>query len=372
MIIGVPREIKSDEKRVAMTPLGVTAMTAHGHTVLVETNAGAGSQISDDDYLRAGATIAPNAEETWARAEMIVKVKEPLASEVRFLKDKLIFTYLHLAAVKDLTRAMVDSHCVGVAYETIELPDRSLPLLAPMSEVAGKLAPQVGAHYLEAVAGGPGVLLAGVSGVRPASVTIIGAGVAGQCACEIAVGMGAQVTILDISPARLRYVHDVFRGKVITLMSNHGNIEDSVTQSELVIGAVLIHGAKAPRLVTRDMIRRMRPKSVIVDISVDQGGCIETTRPTTHSNPVFVEEGVTHYCVANMPGIVPRTSTYALTNSTLSYALELADKGLERAAKENPALRKGVNIYRGKVCYEGVAEAWNLPYTPYEEAAGIA
>lgn len=365
MIVGVPKEIKSDEKRVAMTPLGVAAMTARGHKVVVEHNAGWGSRISDEDYVAAGAEILPQAADVWGNAEMIVKVKEPLRVEFPYMKDKLIFTYLHLAAAEELTHAMVESGCVGVAYETIELADGSLPLLAPMSEVAGKLGPQVGAQCLESAHGGSGVLLAGVSGVAPAKVTIIGAGVSGQCACEIAVGMGAQVTILDINPAKLRYIHDIHRGKLITLMSNSGNIEHAVVEADLVIGAVLIHGAKAPKLVTEALIKKMRPGSAIVDISVDQGGCVETTRPTTHSNPTFVVHEVVHYCVANMPGIVPRTSTYALTNSTLSYALELADKGAEKAVAENPALLKGVNIYKGKVAYQGVAEAWNLPYTPY-------
>ncbi|MCC6157156.1 MAG: alanine dehydrogenase [Deltaproteobacteria bacterium] len=366
MIVGVPKEIKSDEKRVAMTPLGVATMVARGHTVYVERSAGVGSLITDEDFENAGAKILPTAAEVWTRSEMIVKVKEPLPAEFDFMKDKLIYTYLHLAAAEELTHAMLSSGCVGVAYETIELADGSLPLLAPMSEVAGKLAPQVGAQCLEAAYGGSGILLAGVSGVAPAKVAIIGAGVSGQCACEIAVGMGAQVTILDINPTRLRYIHDIHRGKLITLMSNSGNIEKAVLESDLVIGAVLIPGAKAPKLVTGDMIRRMKPGSAVVDISVDQGGCFETTHATTHSHPTFVVHDVVHYCVANMPGIVPRTSTYALTNATLSYSLELADKGVEAAVANNLPLRKGINIYKGKVTYRGVAEAWDLPYTPYE------
>jgi len=365
MIVGVPKEIKTHEKRVSMTPVGVASMVAHDHTVLVERGAGLGSQISDEEFEKAGGTILPVAKDVWSKAEMIVKVKEPLPAEYDFMKDKIIFTYLHLAAAKELTRRMIESGCIGIAYETIELPDRSLPLLAPMSEVAGKLAPQVGAHCLEASSGGPGILLAGVSGVSPAKVTIIGAGVSGQCACEIAVGMGAQVTVLDIDPARLRYIHDIHRGKIVTLMSNHGNIEKSVAESDLVIGAVLIHGAKAPKLVTKPMLANMRPGSVIVDISVDQGGCVATTQPTTHSEPTFVVDGVTHYCVANMPGIVPRTSTFALTNSTLSYALEIAQNGVEEALAKNPALLKGLNIHRGKVTYRGVAEAWGFPFEPY-------
>jgi alanine dehydrogenase len=271
-----------------------------------------------------------------------------------------------LAAAKDLTFEMLRSNCVGIAYETIQLADGSLPLLTPMSEVAGKLAPQVGAWCLEASNGGSGVLLAGVSGVAPAKVAIIGAGVSGSCACEIAVGMGAQVSILDIDPARLRYIHDIHRGKIITLMSNHGNIDQAVADSDLVIGAVLIAGAKAPKLVTADMIKRMRPGSAIVDISVDQGGCVETTKATTHVHPTFVKFGVVHYCVANMPGIVPRTSTYALTNATLNYVLELANKGFARAVAENEALRKGINIYKGKVTCDGVAQAYQMKCENYQ------
>jgi len=366
MIIGVPKEIKTEEKRVAITPSGVSALAAHGHRVIVEKTAGIGSGIGDEAYLAAGAKILPKAAEVWKAADMVLKVKEPLTSEYKFLKDKLIFTYLHLAAAKELTCEMMRSNCIGIAYETIQLADGSLPLLIPMSEVAGKLAPQVGAWCLEASNGGSGVLLAGVSGVAPAKVTIIGAGISGSCACEIAVGMGAQVTILDISPARLRYTHDIHQGKVITLMSNRGNIEQAVAEADLVIGAVLIAGAKAPKLVTADMIRRMRPGSAIVDISVDQGGCVETTKATTHLNPTFKKFGVVHYCVANMPGIVPRTSTYALTNATLNYVLELANKGFKRAVAENEALRKGINIFRGKVACNGVAEAFHMKCEAYQ------
>ncbi len=365
MIVGVPKEIKTEEKRVAMTPSGVSALVAHGHKVVIEKSAGVGSGITDEAYVRAGAKILPKAAEVWNAADLVVKVKEPLPSEYKFLKNQLLFTYLHLAAAKELTFEMIKSNGIGIAYETIQLEDGSLPLLTPMSEVAGKLAPQVGAQCLEASHGGSGVLLAGVSGVAPAKVAIVGAGVSGSCACEIAVGMGAQVTILDISPARLRYIHDIHRGKVITLMSNHGNIEQAVIDADLVIGAVLIAGAKAPKLVTADMIKRMRPGSAVVDISVDQGGCIETTHATTHLNPTFRKYDVVHYCVANMPGIVPRTSTYALTNATLSYVLELADKGFTRAVAENDALRKGINIYKGKVTCKPVAEAFKLKYEAY-------
>ena len=366
MVIGVPKEIKTEEKRVAITPSGASAFAAHGHRVLIEKNAGVGSGIANSDFVDAGAKILDSAEEVWGEADMVIKVKEPLAAEYPFMKNKLIFTYLHLAAAEELTREMLASDCVGIAYETIELPDRSLPLLMPMSEVAGKLAPQVGAYCLEASSGGSGILLAGVSGVAPAKVVIIGAGVSGSCACEIALGLGAKVTILDINPARLRYLHDVHHGRPITLMSNRGNLEMSVQQADLVIGAVLIAGAKAPKLVTEDMVKMMRAGSAAVDISVDQGGCMETTRPTTHQEPTFIKHGVVHYCVTNMPGIVPRTSTYALTNSTLSYALELAEKGFDRAVAENAPLRKGINIYKGRVTCQGVADAWNLPYEPYE------
>lgn len=365
MIIGVPKEIKTEEKRIAITPAGASAFVANGHTVLIEKHGGIGSGIADSDFVSAGAKILDSAEEVWGESEMVMKVKEPLAVEYPFMKNKLIFTYLHLAAAEELTNEMLKSNCIGIAYETIELPDRSLPLLTPMSEVAGKLAPQVGAHCLQASSGGSGILLAGVSGVAPAKVVIIGAGVSGQAACEIAIGMGAKVTILDINPSRLHYIHDVYQGRPITLMSNPGNIESSVQKADLVIGAVLIAGAKAPKLVTEDMIKMMAPGSAIVDISVDQGGCIETTHPTTHQHPTFIKHGVVHYCVANMPGIVPRTSTYALTNSTLSYALELAEKGFKKAVEDNQALRKGINIYRGNVAYKGVADAWNLPFNEY-------
>jgi len=366
MNIGVPKEIKTEEKRVAITQSGVRAFSAHNHTVLIEKNAGIGSGIADSDFVAAGAKILDSAEEVWGETDMVIKVKEPLPPEYPLMKNKLLFTYLHLAAAEELTREMLSLDCTGIAYETIELPDHSLPLLMPMSEVAGKLAPQVGAHCLQASTGGSGILLAGVSGVAPAKVVIIGAGVSGSCACEIALGMGARVTILDINPARLRYLHDVHHGRPITLMSNRGNLESSVREADLVIGAVLIAGAKAPKLVTEKMIKTMAPGSAVVDISVDQGGCIETTKATTHQEPTFIKHGVVHYCVANMPGIVPRTSTYALTNSTLSYALELAEKGFERAVKENEPLRKGINTFMGRVTCKGVAEAWNLRYEPYE------
>jgi len=361
MIVGVPKEIKTEENRVAITPVGVSALVGRGHKVLVEKGAGIGSKITDDAYREAGAKIIGSATNVWEDSEMILKVKEPLPQEYKYLRpDLILFTYLHLAADRRLTFELMRSRCTAIAYETIELPDGSLPLLRPMSEVAGRLAIQVGAHCLEIGQGGFGILLPGVSGVPPAKVVIIGAGVAGSNACRVAVGVGAQVTVLDIDPRKLSYLEDVYRGRLVTLMSNHANIEQMVAEADLVIGAVLIPGAKAPKLVTKDMIQRMKEGSVIVDISVDQGGCIETTRPTTHRNPTFVKYGVVHYCVANMPGIVPRTSTYALTNATLSYVIELVDKGFERAIKENPALKKGVNVLDKKITHKGVAEAWNL------------
>lgn len=366
MIIGVPKEIKTEEKRVAITPAGVSALLSHGHQVVVQKNAGLGSQITDQDFINVGAKVLPKAADVWRQADMVLKVKEPQRSEYKYMKDKLIFTYLHLAAEKELTAAMLKSNCIGIAYETIQLADRSLPLLIPMSEVAGKLAPQVGAWCLEANNGGSGVLLAGVSGVAPAKVAIIGAGVSGSCACEIALGMGAQVTILDLNAGRLRYIHDIHQGKVITLMSNHGNIEQAVAEADLVIGAVLIAGAKAPKLVTREMVKNMKPGSAVVDISVDQGGCIETTKATNHRDPTFIKYGVVHYCVANMPGIVPQTSTYALTNATINYVLELADKGFAQAVAENEALRLGINTYHGKVTCRGVADAFRMKCSPYE------
>jgi len=361
MIVGVPKEIKTEENRVAITPVGVSALVGHGHTVLVEKGAGLGSRIPDEDYRAAGAKIASSAAKVWRESEMVLKVKEPLPQEYGYLRpDLILFTYLHLAAERKLTLQLMKSRCRAIAYETIELPDGSLPLLRPMSEVAGRLAIQVGAHCLEAGQGGYGILLSGVSGVSPAKVVIIGAGVSGANACRVAVGMGAQVIVLDIDPRKLAYLEDVYRGRLVTLMSNRANIEQSTSEADLLIGAVLIPGSKAPKLVTKDMVKNMKEGSVIVDISVDQGGCIETTRPTTHDEPTFIRYGIVHYCVANMPGIVPRTSTFALTNATMSYVLEIADKGFERAVSEDTALAKGVNVIDGRVACRGVAEAWGL------------
>ena len=367
MRIGVPREIKAEEKRVAITPSGVAALASHGHQVWVERGAGLGSGISDAAYRRAGARLGA-AREVWGRAELVLKVKEPVRAEYPLLRpDLVLFTYLHLASSRALTRALMRSGVTAVAYETIQLEDGALPLLAPMSEIAGRLAVQVGAWCLEAVNGGSGVLLSGASGVRPGKVVVLGAGIAGANACQIAVGMGAQVSVIERNPNRLRYVHDVLRGPLTTLMSNRANIEEEVRDADLVIGTVLIPGARAPRLVTRRMVRSMRPGSAIVDVSIDQGGCIETARPTTHRKPIYVEERVVHYAVTNMPGVVPHTSTYALTNATLQYALALANHGLRAAVADDPALRRGVNVCRGRVTHAAVADALGLPHTPVEE-----
>lgn len=363
MIIGVPTEIKTEEKRVAITPAGVTALVAHGHTVLVQKGAGTGSFITDADYREAGARIVSKAADVWKKAGMVLKVKEPLPAEYGYLRpDLILFTYLHLAAAKELTHALMKSGCTAIAYETIELADGSLPLLAPMSEVAGKLSIQVGAHCLEASQGGSGLLLSGVSGVAPAKVLIIGAGTAGRSACQVAVGLGAQVIVMDIDPEPLRYIHDITQGRAITLMSNVANLKRELPVTDLLIGAVLIPGAKAPKLIKKHHIRMMKPGSAMVDIAIDQGGIAETSRPTTHQKPTYVVGGVVHYCVANMPGIVPQTSTNALTNATMSYAIDLADKGLDQAVADDEPLRKGINVRGGKVTCKGVAEAWNLKY----------
>lgn len=363
MIIGIPREIKDSEYRVAATPEGVRELTRAGHEVVVESGAGLGSALADEDFAAAGARILPDAEAVFERAEMILKVKEPQPEEFdRFRPDHLLFTYLHLAADKALTEFLLERGLVAVGYETVELPDGRLPLLAPMSEIAGRMAPQEGAKYLERPFGGRGVLMGGASGVQPARVVVIGAGMAGLNAAWIAAGMEAEVTVVDKNVDRLRYIDQIQRGRVRTVMSSDLAIERLVTQADLVIGAVLIPGARAPHLVTEEMVQAMRPGSVIVDISIDQGGCVETSRMTTHSHPVFVAHDVVHYCVGNMPGAVPRTSTYALTNATLPYALDIASKGLEAAVREDPALALGVNVYRGHVTNRGVAEAHGMAY----------
>jgi len=357
MVIGVPREIKTEENRVALTPAGVGGFVAQGHTVVVEHDAGAGSSFPDALYRQAGADIA-RAADVWGRADLILKVKEPLAAEFAYLRpDLVLFTYLHLAADPDLTRALRDRRVVALAYETLQLDDGALPLLAPMSEIAGRLAVQVGAWCLEAQNGGRGVLLSGASGVRPANVVIIGAGISGAAACQVAVGVGAHVSILDVNPARLRYVHDILGGHVTTVMSNRANIADEVAAADLVIGAVLIPGARAPRLLPRDLVGTMRPGAALVDVAIDQGGCAETSRPTAHSDPIYRELGVVHYCVTNMPAIVPHTSTQALTNTTLAYALEIANRGARVALRESAPLRRACNVLDGAITHPGVAEA---------------
>ncbi len=367
MIIGVPKEIKDNEYRVAMTPGGARQLVEAGHQVWVETGAGEGSGFPDAQYEASGAKIVPMNADAWS-AQMVVKVKEPQPSEYKFMRPNLVlFTYLHLAAEERLTREMMEHGLTGIAYETVELPNGHLPLLTPMSEVAGRMAIQVGAHYLEKMNGGRGKLLGGVPGVVPADVVIIGAGVVGTNAAQMALGMGAHVVIIDINLDRLRYLNEVMSGRLTTLSSNPLNIAEAVRRADLLVGGVLIKGAKAPKLVTREMISTMNPGSVVVDVAVDQGGCIETTHPTTHSNPTFLVDGVVHYCVANMPGAVPRTSTYALSNATLPYTVKLANMGAEAAIQADPALTKGVNTYKGKITYPAVAEAFDLECTPLEK-----
>ena len=364
MIIGVPKEIKTGEKRVAMTPQGVDALVSHHHRVLVEKGAGEGSGFSDPEYQKAGATLIEKARKIWEEAEMVVKVKEPLESEYPFLRPgQVLFTYLHLAANAVLTQKLLDSRIIGIGYETVQGRDGSLPLLRPMSEIAGRASILAGGMCLEGRHGGKGVLLCGASGVPPAKVVIIGAGVVGINACKVAVGMGARVSILDIHPERLSYIHDITQGHITTFISNRMTIGEEIADADLVIGAVLIPGAQAPKLVSRQMLRRMRPGSAIVDVSVDQGGCFETTRPTTHEDPTYIEEGIVHYCVTNIPGIYPRTSTLALTNATFPYILQIADHGYEKTMRENEALTKGLNLIDGKIVCEGVAKSLGLPYT---------
>jgi alanine dehydrogenase len=370
VLIGVPKEIKTREYRVGMTPAGVRTLVAHGHRVLVEAAAGSGSAITDEAYARAGATIVKTAAEAWG-ADMVVKVKEPLAAEYGFFRENLIlFTYLHLAAEPELTRELAKRKVAGIAYETLQLEDGSLPLLRPMSEVAGRMAVQVGASCLEKERGGKGVLLGGVPGTRRGRVVILGGGVVGRNAATIAVGMGAQVTVLDVRSETMSYLEDVFGGAIETLYSNAENIETAVSRADLVIGAVLVPGARAPQLVTEELIAQMEPGSVVVDVAVDQGGCIATCRPTTHDHPTYVIHGVVHYCVANMPGAVSHTSTWALTNVTMGYALAIANKGVAAAARADRAVALGVNTYAGHVTYGPVAAAHNLGYVPVERALG--
>lgn len=363
MIIGVPKEIKNNENRVGMTPSGVQEMTRHGHVVYVQASAGVNSGFSDEAYTAAGAKILPTIEEVYAIAEMIVKVKEPIASEYKLVREgQLVFTYFHFASSEPLTKAMIESGAVCCAYETVERKDRSLPLLVPMSEVAGRMATQEGCYFLERPRGGKGKLMGGVPGVKPAKVFVIGAGVVGTAAARTAAGMGADVTICDISLPRLAYLADVMPRNVKTLMSSEYNIREELKTADLVVGSVLIPGAKAPKLVTRDMLALMEPGSVLVDVAIDQGGCFETSHPTTHEEPTYYVDGILHYCVANIPGAVPYTSTLALTNATLPYALQLANKGWRKACADNEELRKGLNVVEGKVVYKEVAEAWGLPF----------
>ncbi|WP_437316271.1 alanine dehydrogenase [Sorangium sp. So ce385] len=370
MLIGVPREIKTREYRVGMTPAGVRAMVGHGHRVLVESGAGEGSGLTDEAYARAGAVIARSAAEAWS-ADMVVKVKEPLPSEYGHFRPGLVlYTYLHLAAEPDLTKELARRGVTGVAYETIQLEDGSLPLLRPMSEVAGRMAVQVGASCLEKERGGKGVLLGGVPGTRRGRVVILGGGVVGRNAATIAVGMGAQVTVLDVRAETMSYLEDVFGGAIETLYSNAENIETMCERADLVIGAVLVPGAKAPLLVTEDLIRRMEKGTVVVDVAVDQGGCIATCRPTTHDNPTYEVHGVVHYCVANMPGAVSHTSTWALTNTTIGYAVAIANQGIAAAAKADRSVALGINTHGGHVTYGPVAAAHRLEYVPVERALG--
>ncbi|MFM9105943.1 MAG: alanine dehydrogenase [Chloroflexota bacterium] len=373
MIVGVPREVKISESRVSTTPAGVAEYVAHGHSVIVETLAGAGSGFSDEQYRRAGATIADAAADVYGAAEMIVKVKEPVAQEYDLLRPgQILFTYLHLAADEPLTRALMRNGVISVAYETVQLPNGSLPLLTPMSEVAGRMSVQVGAYYLQATNGGSGVVLGGVPGVLPARVVVIGGGVVGANAAQIALGMGANVTIVDKAVDRLRTLDLQLHGRLQTLASNRENVAEAVGEANLVIGGVLLPGAKAPKLVTEPMVRSMRPGSVVVDVAIDQGGCIETSRPTSHAEPTFKVDEVVHYCVTNMPGAVPRTSTLALSNATLPYGIDLADHGFAGAVRRNPALARGVNVLDGKITYPAVAEAFGLPCTPLENLVSQA
>jgi len=364
MVIGIPKEIKDQEYRVSVTPAGAAVLAQAGHTVWIEPSAGAGSGFSDEEYRAAGAMVASGKDEVFAKAEMIVKVKEPLLSECPlFRPGQILFTYLHLASLPELTKALLDQKVFAIAYETTEAKDGSLPMLRPMSEIAGRMAVQIGAQYLEKIHGGRGVLLAGVPGVEPGKVVVLGAGVVGTSATRIAVGLGAQVTVINLDVDRLRYLDDLYAGRIVTIAVGPAAVDRAVREADLVIGAVLVPGAKAPKLVSRTTVAQMKPGAVVVDVSVDQGGCFETTRPTTHSDPTYVVDGVVHYCVANMPGIVPRTSTFALTNVTLPYIVRLASDGVERAIRSDPGLAKGVNLRDGQVTCQGVAEAHGLRFT---------
>jgi alanine dehydrogenase len=368
MVIGIPKEIKPEENRIAIVPGGVETLVHKEHKVLIEKDAGLGSGFSDDEFIKAGAQILKNHEEVFTKSDIVLKVKEPLLEEYGFLrKGQIVFTYLHLAASEELTRNLQKKKIIGIAYETVQTEDGFLPLLAPMSEIAGRMAPQEGAKYLEETYGGRGILLGGVAGVPPANVVILGGGNVGYNAARIALGMGASVTLLDINPRKLRMLDEIFQGRITTMIADNYNIRMVAGYADLLICAVLVPGAKAPRLITREMLRTMRQGAVLVDVSIDQGGCAETSRPTTHSHPIYQEEGIIHYAVSNMPGAVPRTSTRALTLNTLPYVLEIAEKGWKKAVRENPALGKGVNLVEGKITYKAVADAFNLTYTPLPE-----
>ncbi|MBT30194.1 MAG: alanine dehydrogenase [Thalassobius sp.] len=368
MIIGVPKEIKNNENRVALTPAGAKALSSLGHKVFVQKSAGEGSGFADELYVQAGANLLPTIEEVYDKAEMIMKVKEPIEPEYELVKEnQLLFTYFHFASSEPLTKAMIKSKAVCIAYETVEKADRTLPLLIPMSEVAGRMAIQQGAKYLEKPLKGFGILLGGVPGVKPAKVLVLGGGIVGTQAAKMAAGLGADVTIMDVNLQRLRYLDDIMPANVHTMMSNEYNIRELIKTHHLIVGAVLIPGAKAPSLITRDMLKDMKPGTVLVDVAVDQGGCIETCKPTTHQDPTFIIDDVVHYCVANMPGAVPFTSTLALTNATLPYAIQLANKGWQKATKENNELKLGLNVINGEVVYKAVADAFNLPFKNVEE-----
>lgn len=371
MIVGVPKEIKIEEKRVALVPGGAEALVAAGHKVLMETGAGIGSGFDDEEYSRAGVEIVADAKAVYGRSDMVLKVKEPLPVEWDMLAEgQILFTYLHLAASEPLTRALLRKKVTALAYETVETRDGSLPLLQPMSQIAGRMAPQEGAKYLEETYGGRGVLLGGVPGVPPASVAIFGAGTVGSNAARVALGMGASVTVLDIAPHRLKAIDDMYRGGIVTMFADNYNVRLALTFADLLIGAVLVHGAKAPCLISRPMLKTMKTGAVIVDVAIDQGGCAETSRPTTHDNPVYIEEGVVHYTVANMPGAVPRTATRALTLNTLPYVLAIANKGWKNAVKQDVALYRGINLVEGEITHAAVAQAFNLPHRPADSLLG--
>jgi len=368
MIIGIPREIKPEENRIAIVPGGIETLVQRGHTVLVESGAGKGSGYSDDELKKAGARILPKHGDIFAEADLVLKVKEPLPEEYNLLRaDQILFTFLHFAASETLTRTLLEKKIIGIAYETVQTEDGFLPLLSPMSEIAGRMAPQEGAKYLEKPCGGEGILLGGVAGVPPAQVVILGGGTVGYNAARVASGMGATVTILDANPRKLRLMDELFQGRVPTMMSDSYNIRTIIKDADLLIGAVLIPGAKAPKLITRYLLKTMRPGAVLVDVSIDQGGCAETSRPTTHAHPIYEEEGIIHYTVANIPAAVPRTATRALTLNTLPYVIEIAEKGWKKAAKENASLAKGVNLVEGNVTYKAVAEAFKMPFVPLEQ-----